>query len=84
MKRNRKNIMTNSNAYALAKQARLSAVVMVVTIGLWLAMQWLGGQMGWDTRFVFLFDMAAIAAFVWTLNISWRLWRRRNADHSSN
>jgi hypothetical protein len=47
-------------------------------------MQWLGGQMGWDTRFVFLFDMAAIAAFVWTLNISWRLWRRRNADHSSN
>ena len=42
--------------------------------------QWLGGQMGWQTRFVFLFDLAALAAFIWVLVVTWRIWQRQKAD----
>lgn len=58
-------------------QARLAATVMAVTMLLWMAAQWLGGQMGWEARFVFLFDFAALAAFFWALVVTWRIWRHR-------
>lgn len=58
-------------------QARLAAFVLAGTMILWMAAQWLGGQLGWPVRFVFLFDMAAGAAFVWTIVVTWRLWRSR-------
>lgn len=60
-----------------AAQARLVAIVLAGTMGLWLGAQWLGGQMGWDTRFVFLFDFAAIAAFVWAMVVTYQIWRGR-------
>ena len=58
-------------------QARLAAFVLAGTMILWMAAQWLGGQLGWPVRFVFLFDMLAGAAFVWTMVVTWRLWRSR-------
>ena len=61
----------------LAKEARLVAVVIAVTMILWLGAQWLGGKAGWETRFVFLFDLAALAAFIWALVVTWRIWRRQ-------
>ena len=61
---------------ALAREARLVAVVIAATMVLWLGAQWLGGQAGWDTRYAFLFDLAALAAFFWTLVVTWRIWRR--------
>jgi hypothetical protein len=60
-----------------AAQARLVAFVLAGTIILWMGAQWLGGQMGWDTRFVFLFDFAAIAAFLWALVVTYQIWRAR-------
>ncbi len=61
---------------ALARDARLVAAVIAATAILWLGAQWLGGQAGWDSRYVFLFDLAALAAFVWALVATWRIWRR--------
>ena len=61
----------------LAKEARLVAVVIAATMILWLGAQWLGGKAGWETRFVFLFDLAALAAFIWALVVTWRIWRRQ-------
>jgi hypothetical protein len=61
---------------ALAREARLVAVVLAATVLLWMGAQWLGGRFGWETRFVFLFDLAAIAAFVWSLIVTGRIWRR--------
>ncbi len=58
-------------------QARLAALILGGTMILWMGAQWLGGQMGWPVRFVFLFDMLAGAAFVWTMVVTWRLWRSR-------
>lgn len=60
----------------LARDARLVAVVIAATVVLWLGAQWLGGWAGWDTRYAFLFDLSALAAFVWALVATWRIWRR--------
>lgn len=58
-------------------QARLAALVLAGAMILWMGAQFLGGQLGWPVRFVFLFDMLAGAAFVWTMVVTWRLWRSR-------
>ncbi|PTE21810.1 hypothetical protein C5F48_10385 [Cereibacter changlensis JA139] len=61
----------------LANQARLVAIVLVVTMVLWMGAQWLGSVLGWEARYVFLFDLAALAGFIWALVVTWRIWRRR-------
>ncbi len=64
----------------LARQARLAAIVIAVTMVLWIAAQWAGGTLGWQSRYVFLFDMAALAAFFFALVVTFRIWRaRRNS-----
>ncbi len=60
-----------------AGQARIAALVMAGTMVAWMAAQWLGGQLGWSARYVFLFDLAALAAFAWALVVTWRVWRLR-------
>ena len=68
-----------SDPHALARQSRLAGLVMAVTGMAWVALQWLGGAMGWPVRFVFLFDLMAIAAFLWALAVTWRVWKRRRS-----
>ncbi len=64
-------------AAARVAQARLAAFVLAAAMLLWMGAQWLGGRLGWEARFVFLFDLMAAAAFVWTMVVTWRLWRTR-------
>lgn len=63
----------------LARQARLVGVVLVATMALWLGAQWLGGEMGWQPKYVFLFDLAALAAFIWALAVTYQIWRKRRS-----
>ncbi len=58
-------------------QAARIGVVLVVTMGLWLMAQSLGAAMGWDGRIALVFDLAALAAFTWTLVGTYRIWRQR-------
>lgn len=67
-----------------AKQARLVAIVLVGTMALWLGAQFIGGKLGWEARFVFLFDLAALAGFVFALVVTFRIWRQRKADADGN
>jgi hypothetical protein len=60
-----------------AAQARLVGIVLAATITLWMGAQWLGGELGWQTRFVFLFDFVALAAFLWALVVTYQIWRGR-------
>ncbi|PTE14736.1 DUF5337 domain-containing protein [Pseudogemmobacter blasticus] len=60
-----------------AGQARIVALVIAGTMLLWMGAQWLGGQMGWPARYVFLFDLAALAAFTWALVVTYQIWRGR-------
>ncbi|MDP5326558.1 MAG: DUF5337 domain-containing protein [Paracoccaceae bacterium] len=61
----------------IVAQARQAAVVIAATMVVWMGAQWLGGQLGWQARFVFLFDLAALAAFVWAIYVTFRIWRMR-------
>jgi len=60
-----------------AARARLVGLVLVGTMVLWLGAQWLGGRFGWETRYVFLFDLAALAGFLWALVVTYQIWRGR-------
>ena len=59
--------------------ARIGLFIAAVMI-LWMGAQWLGGRLGWEARYVFLFDMIAIAAFVWALVATWRIRRGRRTN----
>lgn len=67
---------------AEARTGRLVAIVIAVTMLAWLGVQWLGGQLGWEARYVFLADLAAIAAFIWALVVTWRLWRAKQSGEA--
>ena len=70
--------MTNkADQLALTKQARLAAIVIAVTGVVWLLAVSFGGQLGLPVRFVFLIDLAALAAFFFALAILFRVWRVR-------
>lgn len=71
--------MTASRAdpHRLAAKVRMVACVLVGTMLIWLAVQWMGGRLGWPQHYVFLFDLAAIAAFVWAMVVTWQIWRQR-------
>nr|WP_321510519.1 DUF5337 domain-containing protein [uncultured Celeribacter sp.] len=64
----------------LAKKARLVAIVLAVTMVVWLGASWLGGQLGLQVRYVFLLDLAALAAFVWAFVVIYQIWRARQQD----
>lgn len=61
----------------LARQARLVAFVIAGAMLLWMGAQWLGGRLGLEARYAFLFDFAALAAFIWALVVTYQIWRKR-------
>ncbi len=63
-------------------QIRLAAIVMAVTMVLWMGASFLGGQLGLPPRLAFLFDLAAIAALVWALFVTYWVWKARREDAS--
>lgn len=64
----------------LVRQIRISAIVMAATMILWIGAQYLGGQLGWPIRFAFLFDLAAFAALVWALVVTYWVWKERRSQ----
>jgi len=61
----------------LARQARMVAIVIAVTMIAWIGAQWLGREIGLAGRYAFLFDLAALAAFFWALVVTYQIWRKR-------
>ena len=61
----------------MARKARLVAFVIAGTMLLWMGAQWLGGKVGLEARYAFLFDFAALAAFFWALVVTYQIWRAR-------
>ncbi|WP_417270313.1 DUF5337 domain-containing protein [Celeribacter sp.] len=69
--------MSSETEIRLAKKARFVGFVMAATMVIWFGAQWVGGEMGLPVRFVFLFDLAALAAFVWAFVNIYQIWRAR-------
>lgn len=61
----------------LARQARIASIVIAATMVLWMGAQWIGGKFGLEARWVFLFDLAALAGLAWALIVTWQVWRNR-------
>jgi Family of unknown function (DUF5337) len=60
-----------------ARQARVVALVIVGTMVTWVAAQWAGPKLGLDASYAFLFDLAALAGFIWALAVTWQIWQRQ-------
>ncbi len=73
-------LATDAAEAADRRQMRLAGAVIAIAMLAWLGVQWIGGQMGWPGKYVFLADLAAIGAMIWSLLVTWRIWRRRNAS----
>jgi hypothetical protein len=69
----------DENAH-LTGQARLAAIVIAATAIMWVLGNYLGGRLGIDARYAFLLDFAALAAFIWALVVTWRVFRRRQGN----
>lgn len=61
----------------LARTGRLISVVIAGTMILWMAAQWIGGELGLPSEYVFLFDLFALAGFLWAIFVTRQLWRKR-------
>ena len=62
---------------ALGRRARVVSLVIAGTMLLWMIAQWAGGKLGLPDRYVFLFDLFALAGFLWALIVTWQIWRKR-------
>ena len=61
----------------LVRQGRLVALAIAGTMILWFLAQWIGRALGLEARYVFLFDLAALAGFLWALIVTFQIWRKR-------
>ena len=61
----------------MARQARTVALVIAGTMILWMFAQWIGYKAGISTRLAFLFDLAALAGFIWAIIVTYQIWRKR-------
>lgn len=65
------------------RQARVISLVIAGTMVLWIGGQWIGGELGLPSRYVFLLDLFALAGFLWALIVTWQLWRKNRSDPGS-
>ena len=62
---------------AVATEGRGLALVVAVAAVLYVGAEWLGGQMGWPPRYLFLADLAVGAVFIWAMVAAYGIWRKR-------
>ncbi|MGH1578308.1 DUF5337 domain-containing protein [Planktotalea sp.] len=62
---------------ALAKQGRTVALVIAGSMLIWILAPWLGPKLGMPGRFALLIDFAVLAALVWSMVVTYQIWRKR-------
>jgi hypothetical protein len=70
----------NDASIQRARQARRVAIVIVATMVIWMGAQLIGAREDVAVRWMLLFDLAALGAFVWALIVTFWIWRSRQAD----
>lgn len=64
-----------------AKKGRTASLVIAGAMLIWLGMQWTAVQLDIPSRYMLLLDLAVMAAMVWSLIVTFQIWRaRRDAD----
>ena len=73
--------MHNEKDHIQAKKSRTASLVIAGAMLIWLAMQWAAVQLDISSRYMLLLDFAVMAAMVWSLIVTFQIWRaRRDAD----
>ncbi|MBM1309294.1 DUF5337 domain-containing protein [Sulfitobacter mediterraneus] len=68
---------------AIARKGQRVALVIAVTMVLWIIAQWAGPALGLPGRYALLFDFAALAALFWALVVIYQIWQARRAAKAS-
>ena len=72
--------MDEEQDHKIARQGRVVSLVIAGAMLFWIAVQWLGSEIGLTTRYAVLIDLGVLAAFFWALLVSFQLWRKRQTD----
>ena len=73
--------MHSEKDHIQAKKGRTASLVIAGAMLIWLAMQWAAVQLEISSRYMLLLDLAVMAAMVWSLIVTFQIWRaRRDAD----
>lgn len=62
-------------------RGRFAGLLIAGTMLLWLGAQAIGPRIGLSARWVFLFDLMALAAFTFALIVTYQIWRLRRDDN---
>ena len=73
--------MHSQKDHIQAKKGRNASLVIAGAMLIWLGMQWAAVQLDISSRYMLLLDLAVMAAMVWSLIVTFQIWRaRRDAD----
>ena len=73
--------MHSQKDHMQAKKGRTASLVIAGAMLIWLGMQWAAVQLDISSRYMLLLDLAVMAAMVWSLVVTFQIWRaRRDAD----
>jgi membrane protein implicated in regulation of membrane protease activity len=73
--------MHSQKDHMKAKKGRTASLVIAGAMLIWLGMQWAAVQLDISSRYMLLLDLAVMAAMVWSLVVTFQIWRaRRDAD----
>ena len=73
--------MHSQTDHMQAKKGRTASLVIAGSMLIWLGMQWAAVQLDISSRYMLLLDLAVMAAMVWSLVVTFQIWRaRRDAD----
>ena len=64
----------------IARKGRLTALVIAGTGIVWVLATIIGGQIGLGHRGLALFDLMALAGFVWAFVLIYQIWRARQSN----
>jgi hypothetical protein len=60
-----------------AKKGRTAGLVIAGSMLVWLGMQWAAVELNMSSRYMLLLDLAVMAAMVWSLVVTFQIWRTR-------
>ena len=72
--------MDEEQELKITRQGRVVSLVIAGAMLFWIAVQWLGPEIGLSVRFAVLIDLGVLAAFFWALVVSFQMWRKRQTD----
>ena len=67
-----------------AKQGRVVALVIAISMVIWILAQSLGPYLGLPGRYAILIDFLALVAFLWAIISGMLMWRSRRTNGKEN